>query len=367
MENQKRLSFTIPSNPRRLTFRARPAAAAVDEETSPPSTPSPHFITEFDPSETLTPTAAAAAPVAITPIPNSHLFQRFIPSDPCERPSLPTTTTEEGIDFTAAESGDANPTSIASSSSFAYGLNKSKKAPPQATSSAELMRLRFKQDIAALPDHGDAEEDSMLSGKDFAAAFLKAYGWRKGEGIGRNNKEKGDTKGFCRGHRPGTQIRQMMSACNHDDWIVGKKNVTEIGARKKRMREIRDSIEVKDSSTRQKRPCKKRAAKEVHVKKYEPTTSNVLMDDGSELLLGLQHDMLETVLPRTNGRVLVLFGEHKGMHGHLVQKNEEEETGLVEASETKDIIRVSYNQVAEYVVGGGGGSVLRIDCSIFIS
>nr|CAB3469665.1 unnamed protein product [Digitaria exilis] len=179
MENQKRLSFTIPSNPRRLTFRARPAAAAVDEETSPPSTPSPHFITEFDPSETLTPTAAAAAPVAITPIPNSHLFQRFIPSDPCERPSLPTTTTEEGIDFTAAESGDANPTSIASSSSFAYGLNKSKKAPPQATSSAELMRLRFKQDIAALPDHGDAEEDSMLSGKDFAAAFLKAYGWRK--------------------------------------------------------------------------------------------------------------------------------------------------------------------------------------------
>ncbi|KAF8698049.1 hypothetical protein HU200_035561 [Digitaria exilis] len=139
MENQKRLSFSIPSNPRRLTFRARPAAAAVDEETSPPSTPAPHFITEFDPSETLTPTAAAAAPVVITPIPNSHLFQRFIPSDPCERPSLPTTT-EEGIDFTAAESGDANPSSIACSSNIAYGLNKSKKA----TSCADLMRLRFK-------------------------------------------------------------------------------------------------------------------------------------------------------------------------------------------------------------------------------
>nr|CAB3467220.1 unnamed protein product [Digitaria exilis] len=101
MENQKRLSFSIPSNPRRLTFRARPAAAA----------PTLHACPAF------------------------HHRVR-----PLRNPNPHRGGGGARIDFTAAESGDANPSSIACSSNIAYGLNKSKKA----TSCADLMRLRFK-------------------------------------------------------------------------------------------------------------------------------------------------------------------------------------------------------------------------------
>jgi G patch domain/KOW motif-containing protein len=73
------------------------------------------------------------------------------------------------------------------------------------------------------------------------------------------------------------------------------------------------------------------------------------MDDGSELVQGVEQDMLETVLPRTNGRVLVLCGKHKGVYGHLVEKNAEAETGVVEDADTKDMVRVNYDQIAEYV------------------
>uniref|UniRef100_A0A0A9DCQ1 Protein MOS2, putative n=1 Tax=Arundo donax TaxID=35708 RepID=A0A0A9DCQ1_ARUDO len=80
-----------------------------------------------------------------------------------------------------------------------------------------------------------------------------------------------------------------------------------------------------------------------------PTTCDIMMDDGSELVQGVEQDMLETVLPWTNGRVLVLYGKHKGVYGHLIEKNSEEETGLVEDADTKDMIRVKYDQIAEYV------------------
>jgi len=54
------------------------------------------------------------------------------------------------------------------------------------------------------------------------------------------------------------------------------------------------------------------------------------------------------VLPRTNGLVLVLYGEHRGVRGRMVVKNAEEEVGLVEDVETKGVIRVGYDQMAEF-------------------
>ncbi|KAE8793831.1 Protein MOS2 [Hordeum vulgare] len=79
------------------------------------------------------------------------------------------------------------------------------------------------------------------------------------------------------------------------------------------------------------------------------TTCDIVMDDGSELVQGVERDMLETVLPRTNGRVLVLYGKHKGVYGHLVEKNSEAEPEVVEDADTKDMVRVKYDQIAEYV------------------
>ncbi|KAE8800496.1 Protein MOS2 [Hordeum vulgare] len=79
------------------------------------------------------------------------------------------------------------------------------------------------------------------------------------------------------------------------------------------------------------------------------TTCDIMMDDGSELVQGVERDMLETVLPRTNGRVLVLYGKHKGVYGHLVEKNSEAETAVVEDADTEDMVRLKYDQIAEYV------------------
>ncbi|CAN6290009.1 unnamed protein product [Urochloa humidicola] len=79
-----------------------------------------------------------------------------------------------------------------------------------------------------------------------------------------------------------------------------------------------------------------------------PTACDVVMEDGLEVVQGVGPDMLETVLPRRNGRVLVLHGKHKGVCGRLVEKNSEEEVGLVEDADTKAVVRVRYDQMAEY-------------------
>ncbi|KAE8821075.1 protein MOS2-like [Hordeum vulgare] len=178
----------------------------------------------------------------------------------------------------------------------------------------------------------------------------------------------------------------------------GGKKATENGNAKKRDRDKEDRVRERDSSARQKRSGDLRAEREVREKERNTrdsredkssrdvgnkvrwlqsnirvrvvnerfskrlylqkakivdvvglTTCDIMMDDGSELVQGVEQDMLETVLPRTNGRVLVLCGKHKGVYGHLVEKNSEAETAVVEDADTKDMVRVKYDQIAEYV------------------
>ncbi|KAG8074295.1 hypothetical protein GUJ93_ZPchr0006g43240 [Zizania palustris] len=89
-------------------------------------------------------------------------------------------------------------------------------------------------------------------------------------------------------------------------------------------------------------------SKSLHLKKGRVldvvglTASDIIMDDWSELVQEVEQDMLETVLSRTNGLVLLLDGEHKGICGCLVEKNSKEETGLVELADTKDIIHLVF-------------------------
>ncbi|KAI4993706.1 hypothetical protein ZWY2020_008019 [Hordeum vulgare] len=176
----------------------------------------------------------------------------------------------------------------------------------------------------------------------------------------------------------------------------GGKKATENGNAKKRDRDKEDRVRERDSSARQKRSGDLRAEREVREKERNTrdsreekssrdvgnkvrwlqsnirvrvvnerfskrlylqkakivdvvglTTCDIMMDDGSELVQGVEQDMLETVLPRTNGRVLVLCGKHKGVYGHLVEKNSEAETAVVEDADTKDMVRVKYDQIAE--------------------
>lgn len=80
-----------------------------------------------------------------------------------------------------------------------------------------------------------------------------------------------------------------------------------------------------------------------------PRVCDVSMDDGNELVQGVSQDVLETVLPRRGGQVLVLSGKHKGVYGSLVERDLDRETGVVRDADTHDLINVRLEQIAEYI------------------
>ncbi|KAL6840646.1 hypothetical protein ACP4OV_029510 [Aristida adscensionis] len=59
MDKQKKLSFSLPSKPRRPRPLPRPAAAADEDAPASRSAPARHFVTEFDPAQALYPRHAA--------------------------------------------------------------------------------------------------------------------------------------------------------------------------------------------------------------------------------------------------------------------------------------------------------------------
>lgn len=80
-----------------------------------------------------------------------------------------------------------------------------------------------------------------------------------------------------------------------------------------------------------------------------PTTCDISIDEGREIVQGVDQDILETALPRRGGPVLVLLGKHKGVYGSLVEKDTERETGVVEDADTRELLNVRLEQIAEYI------------------
>ncbi|GMH06880.1 hypothetical protein Nepgr_008720 [Nepenthes gracilis] len=81
----------------------------------------------------------------------------------------------------------------------------------------------------------------------------------------------------------------------------------------------------------------------------QPTTCDISMDDGKELVQGVDQDLLETALPRRGGHVLVLTGKHEGVYGSLVERDTEREIGVVQDENTRELLNVRLEQIAEYV------------------
>ncbi|XP_016500970.2 protein MOS2 [Nicotiana tabacum] len=79
-----------------------------------------------------------------------------------------------------------------------------------------------------------------------------------------------------------------------------------------------------------------------------PTTCDIWMDETRELIQSVDQDLLETALPKRGGPVLVLYGRHKGVYGHLVDKDSEDETATVRDGDTKELLKVRLEQIAEY-------------------
>ncbi|XP_021740329.1 protein MOS2-like [Chenopodium quinoa] len=78
-------------------------------------------------------------------------------------------------------------------------------------------------------------------------------------------------------------------------------------------------------------------------------TCDITMDDGREIVQGVEQEILETALPRRGGPVLVLFGKHKGTYGSLVEKDSEREKAVVQDADTHELIHVQLEQIAEFV------------------
>ncbi|KAL5719266.1 hypothetical protein ACHQM5_012069 [Ranunculus cassubicifolius] len=80
-----------------------------------------------------------------------------------------------------------------------------------------------------------------------------------------------------------------------------------------------------------------------------PNTCDISLDETNQLIQGVDQDILETAIPKRGGPVLVLYGKHKGVYGHLVERNNEKETGVVRDADNLDLLNVQLEQIAEYM------------------
>ncbi|KAJ9153744.1 hypothetical protein P3X46_027153 [Hevea brasiliensis] len=80
-----------------------------------------------------------------------------------------------------------------------------------------------------------------------------------------------------------------------------------------------------------------------------PYACDISMDETKELVQGVDQDLLETALPRRGGPVLVLYGKHEGVYGNLVQRDLDQETGVVQDADTHELLNVKLEQIAEYI------------------
>lgn len=114
------------------------------------------------------------------------------------------------MEFEAADPGAA----AGDGSGMSYGLNLRRlgdggggapvaAAAPKRKSMESVTLERFREDMQILPDHREMEEFKDIKIEDFGKALLAGYGWKEGQGIGRNAKE--DVKVFEFVRRPGTQ------------------------------------------------------------------------------------------------------------------------------------------------------------------
>uniref|UniRef100_A0ACD5ZP97 Uncharacterized protein n=1 Tax=Avena sativa TaxID=4498 RepID=A0ACD5ZP97_AVESA len=291
-------------------------------------------------------------PAVISPLPNSaRLLDHHRSREPIDASSTGagTTNTSHGVSVhnkSVTDSADAAATEPAVTSS-------------QDGPSGDLILQRYKEDMALLPDQPGEDEYDEVPVEGFGAALLAGYGWKEGDAIGRTSTKK-----------------QEEAKVVHYDRPAGPQGLGFDPSRalhKKRDRETRDQIqeEVPNAArsaitaANYKVPClhshirvrvvSKDLSKRLYMMKGRvvdvtgPTTCDVAMDDGTEVVQGVEQDMLETVLPPVNGHVLVLCGRHKGVYGRLVEKNPEERTGVLEDADSRDMIRVELDKIAEYV------------------
>ncbi|XP_059663037.1 protein MOS2 [Cornus florida] len=474
-----KLSFSLSTKPSsKQQSNLKPSGNFKDEKSTTEkeyltnfSAPNKEFVTEFDPSKTLT-DAQQSKKFVIPPKPNE-----WRPFKKMKNLDLPVRS--DGPDLSFEVEAPSSAETLDSSISFGLNLRQSKEDDednkklestdlPKSDPIERVMLQKLKNDLKRLPDDRGFEEFEDVPVEGFGAALLAGYGWYEGRGIGKNAKE--DVKvvqyerrtakeglGFISDmhtddgtkkkekereggrHNVGRDVRivggrhvglkgRIVEIMGSDETVVlklsrseaevtvGVSDIADLGSVEeerclKKLKELKvqgakdemggsSTRRVKDSSSRRshrgsrdeenqdKKKQSRRSGEErgnrreeerttqvswltshirvriiskelkggrLYLKKGEivdvvgPTTCDISMDDSRELIQGVRQDLLETALPRRGGPVLILYGKHKGVYGNLVEKDSENDTGVVRDADSHELLNVRLEQISEYI------------------
>lgn len=144
-----------------------------------------------------------------------------------------------------------------------------------------------------------------------------------------------------------------------EDWRRDEKRGREGGRRSEKREEMSGTTSARlpwlTSHIRVRILSKELKGGRLYLKKGEvvdvvgPTSCDISMDDSRELIQGVNQEVLETVIPRRGGAVVVLYGKHKGAYGNLVERDMDKETGIVRDADTHELLNVRLEQIAEFI------------------
>lgn len=166
-----KLSFSLPPKPKSRVRLISDRNDGVDEGNLK------DFVTEFDPSQTLT----NVKPKYVIP----PLEDRRRPYEKMKNIDLPLQSAS-GLEFeTEVPSGDGHV-----SDKITYGLNLRHNVDPIKAEPVEQMLVKtMRKDLESLPDAPELEDFENVPVEGYGAALLAGYGWKPGQGIGRKAKE----------------------------------------------------------------------------------------------------------------------------------------------------------------------------------
>ncbi|KAF9592007.1 hypothetical protein IFM89_011590 [Coptis chinensis] len=341
-----------------------------------------------------------------------------------------------------------------------------------------VLLKKFKEDMKNLPDDRGIDEFEGVPVEGFGVAILKGYGWKEGQGIGKNAKEdvkmvqyvkRGNKEGLgfqpdkptfdkkgrelapkgengktrhvigidgklvvreLKGIHVGKVVRVVsgrhvglkgkvldkvdskvvLKLSSDEEVVVGVQEVAELGTvddklcvkglqeekmrrggsrddRRKNERlsyrsEIRDDKKSDRRKHREEKSVNGSSSKKqersvavswltshirvriiskdyrrgkLYLKKGEvldvvgPNMCDISLDENKEIIQSVHQDLLETAVPKRGGPVLVLYGKHKGVFGYLVERNMEKETSVVQDADSRELLNVHLEQIAEYL------------------
>ncbi|KAF8024372.1 hypothetical protein BT93_F1529 [Corymbia citriodora subsp. variegata] len=464
-----KLSFNTSKKPPKPAAKPLSASAAPlgfadadDGRGQAPSSSAREEITQFDPSDA----PSGRNLLVIPPKPNEWRPAKRMKN--LDLPLQPDGSAASSSDLSRFQSQSRSLDEEANAVAVSYGLTVRRREnggelpvedevnpeAPEKSGRLDDSGLKLREELAKLGDDPGYEDMPV---EEFAAAYLRGYGWQEGKGVGKNAKEdvpvrqiekrgrerfglgfepekpvleektnRKDSRGSDGRFRVGKEVRIVGGSREDLFGLKGKivevvgsesvilnlsrreeevkvriKDLTELGSAEeekflRKMKELRiksdSSGSRKKSGDEVKRDVRNGGDKRgdsgkvggdkrgdsgkvgwlmshirvrvisknlkggrLYLKKGRvvdvvgPKICDILMDESKELIQGVDQEYLETALPKRGGLVFVLSGRYKGVHGSLVDRDSDRETGVVRDADSQELFNVRLDQIAEYV------------------